>query len=185
MHVYCCFTDAKASNQTELTTWWPWTSPFSTGVHRLLMFTRDTALLPHHEPITELSAKRSHTLGHHSLTLPWKALLKPIEEFGCSEYYLSQIPCTAPHHKCCTFLPHNPVSVDWESRPKSGSVTRRGTFWYKEEEVSSRDDWGWAEQEAVNSCLSVTQTRRLVTGLGWISKLTGQQSFSTEATTAP
>lgn len=169
----------------ELTTWWPWTSPLYWYVEIDNVHPCDTTLLPHHEPIRELSANRSHTLGHPSLTLPWKTLLKPIEEFGCFEYYLLQTPCTAPYHKRCTFFHHNPVSVDWESRPKSGSVTRRGTFWYKQEEVSYRDDWGWAEQAAVNSCLSVTQTWRLVTGLGWINKLRGKQRFSTEATTAP
>lgn len=38
----------------------------------------------------ELSANRSHALGHPpSATLPRQTLLKPIEEFGGSEYYLS------------------------------------------------------------------------------------------------
>ena len=56
------------------------------------------------------------------------ALLKPIGEFGLSEHWLSQTPCTAPCNKHCAFPPHNWVSVDWlycqwASGPKFGSVT--------------------------------------------------------------
>ena len=41
------------------------------------------------------------------------ASLKPIREFGLLEHELFRAPCLAPYNKCCTFLHHNPASVDW------------------------------------------------------------------------
>ena len=103
-HFLSCFTDAKTPTKwKKLTTWWPWACSPQTYWHLRIDTANpcDTTLLTHHQPI-RIVHKLTTYPGMHPTpkTLPLQILCwNP--------------SCLAPFNKHCTFLHHNPVSVDW------------------------------------------------------------------------
>lgn len=88
--------------------------------------------LPHHQPVRGMSTSWSHP-PTPSLMLFFKML--PRKPLGSSGLLSSGCPGLLAWHRGinCTFLHHNPVSVEWlyctwVNGPKSGSVTWRQTW---------------------------------------------------------
>lgn len=80
--------------------------------------------------VREFCTSWSHTLGILS-NFDFKFfLLKHNWEFQLFQYYLSWTPYMAPYNKHCTYLNHNPVSVD---RPYCVQVIQVSLQWQSED----------------------------------------------------
>ena len=92
---------------------WPPVCRLQTGWNRKVdVDSQNTTWLPHHQPIRRMSTGWSGTgPPSSSFFLSWNPSLKFIREFWSFEQELPVLPAW-PYNKHCTFLHHNPLSVE-------------------------------------------------------------------------
>ena len=106
--------DAKTPTKWKtLTTWWPWgPSPQTYWSLRIDVNPCDTTLLSYHQPIIELCMSWLHTCDFPLSPGLYKGLLKT--QWGVKAFWALAVldSLYGPYNKHCTFLHHNPMSVD-------------------------------------------------------------------------